>query len=382
VRLPVFHHSGQLIAVINSLIFFVLFFLPLVIFPLKLSPYEKPKVIIFELAVQLLIVILLITKKVIFKKVSLSLLFILALIGLISIYHLLFSHSTLTLFGNPIRFQGTFLLWHLMAFSAISSFVMVRKIPALVPIASALLLLAGALYLNTNINGRAVGTLGEPNALAAVAIFIWPFIFFAEKLKKQISIFAKLAGVVFTLEIIYISQSKSALVALLVQIIFLLLIKFVRLPMGKALTIALILMLSSLILPFLDKSKIFENRLEVWQVSLKTAWQKPMLGWGFGNVEYALEKTAKSFNYNFVRYQYVDSAHNLWLDWWIQGGFVGFAAIAYLVLKSLFNLAEKNNLREIMAFLGIITAMSFNPTSIVTLAAFWWLIGQGFSQKK
>ncbi|OGE08955.1 hypothetical protein A3I53_01070 [Candidatus Curtissbacteria bacterium RIFCSPLOWO2_02_FULL_40_13b] len=371
-----------MIAVINSLIFFVLFFLPLVIFPLKLSPYEKPKVIIFELAVQLLIVILLITKKVIFKKVSLSLLFILALIGLISIYHLLFSHSTLTLFGNPIRFQGTFLLWHLMAFSAISSFVMVRKIPALVPIASALLLLAGALYLNTNINGRAVGTLGEPNALAAVAIFIWPFIFFAEKLKKQISIFAKLAGVVFTLEIIYISQSKSALVALLVQIIFLLLIKFVRLPMGKALTIALILMLSSLILPFLDKSKIFENRLEVWQVSLKTAWQKPMLGWGFGNVEYALEKTAKSFNYNFVRYQYVDSAHNLWLDWWIQGGFVGFAAIAYLVLKSLFNLAEKNNLREIMAFLGIITAMSFNPTSIVTLAAFWWLIGQGFSQKK
>ena len=61
---------------------------------------------------------------------------------------------------------------------------------------------------------------------------------------------------------------------------------------------------------------------------------------------------------------------------------MGFAAIAYLVLKSLFNLAEKNNLREIMAFLGIITAMSFNPTSIVTLAAFWWLIGQGFSQKK
>ena len=190
-RLPVFHHSGQLIAVINSLIFFVLFFLPLVIFPLKLSPYEKPKVIIFELAVQLLIVILLITKKVIFKKVSLSLLFILALIGLISIYHLLFSHSTLTLFGNPIRFQGTFLLWHLMAFSAISSFVMVRKIPALVPIASALLLLAGALYLNTNINGRAVGTLGEPNALAAVAIFIWPFIFFAEKLKKQICMATK-----------------------------------------------------------------------------------------------------------------------------------------------------------------------------------------------
>ena len=151
--------------------------------------------------------------------------------------------------------------------------------------------------------------------------------------------------------------------------------------MGKALTIALILMLSSLILPFFDKSKIFENRLEVWQVSLKTAWQKPILGWGFGNVEYALEKTAKSFNYNFVRYQYVDSAHNLWLDWFIQGGAIGLLIIIFLTFKAFINLSVLNHKRELVALLGIITAMSFNPASIVTLAAFWWLIGLGFSNK-
>lgn len=367
--------------IIHQSILFLLFFLPFVIFPLRLSPYEKPKVVVFELAIQLLIVILLITKKVIFRKISISFLLTLTFISLISIYHLLFLPNTLSLFGNPIRLQGTFLLWHLLVFSLISSLVLIRKIQVLIPILAALLLLAGALFLNTNINGRTVGTLGEPNALAAAAIFIWPFIFFAEKLKKQLSNLTKLAAVVFALEIIYLSQSKSALVALLIQVVFLVLIKLFKLPTARAVVIAVILMLLSYVLPFFDKSKILENRQEVWQVSLKTALQKPLLGWGFGNVEVALDTTAKSYNYNLIRYQYVDSAHNLWLDWSIQAGVIGLAAIIFLVIKSSFNLAKKNKQKELMAFLGILTAMSFNPASVVTLAVFWWLIGRGFKEK-
>lgn len=337
--------------------------------------------VVFEIAIQLSVAILILTKRAVFRKISISLLSVITLIGLISVYHLLFSSSDLSLFGNPIRFQGTFLLWHLMAFSLISCAVVIKKIPSILPIFAAFLLLASALVLNTNINGRSVGTLGEPNALAATAIFIWPFIFFAQKLAAKLSILAKLAAIIFAVEIIYISQSKSALVALLIQLILLVLIKFLKLSNARAVAIALILLFLSYTLPFFDKSKIFENRQEVWQVSLKTALEKPVLGWGFGNVEYALEKTAKSFNYNLIRYQYVDSAHNFLLDWWIQAGFVGLLAIIYLVLKSFFNLAEQNNQKELLAFLGIIAVMSFNPASIATLAVFWWLIGKGFYRK-
>ncbi len=326
--------------------------------------------VVFELAVQLLVLTFVITKRSVFKKINLPFLFALTMIGLLSIFHLIFSQSPLTLFGNPIRLQGTFLLWHLMAFAAISSQATVRKIPALVPIASALLLLAGALFLNPNITGRAVGTLGEPNALAATAIFIWPFI--------NGRFYLRSFALIFAIVIVSLTRSQSAIIAIFLQILTLASIYLFGFT-KKVLVFALILLVLSLSLPFFQQN-LYESREKIWKVSIFAGFFILILGAGFGNAETQIEKAAYYLN-SPIKLNYVDSAHNFLLDWWIQGGILGLLSITFLSIRTLYLLTKKKMAVELVALLGIIAIMSFNPASVVTLAAFWWLIGRGFSHK-
>lgn len=272
--------------------------------------------------------------------------------------------------------QGIFLLWHLVILGLISSRFILTKIPTQIPAIATSLLMLLAFILNKNINDRAVSTLGEPNALAATAIFIWPFIY------AKGSKYAKIFSILFVAVIIILTQSRSGLIALIIQLIFLASITRFNISYMKAGILSSVLLVASLTLPFFKGSLAFENRAEIWEISARAGFEKPISGHGFGNAEKAIADFAKSFNYNNIRYQYVDSAHNIFLDWWIQGGLVGLAAITFLTSKTLLNLFQKDQLREVLTFMGILTTMSFNPSSVVTLVAFWWLVGQGFAVKK
>jgi len=104
--------------VIQVFFLFLILLLPFIINPFGGAFFEPPKVILAEVAIELLTVCYLLRAKLRFKSTLLlpvGVLFGLSLVGL-----WLFPSQTV-LFGNQFRLQGTFLLWHLLLLALVSS---------------------------------------------------------------------------------------------------------------------------------------------------------------------------------------------------------------------------------------------------------------------
>lgn len=360
-----------------AIVFILLFFLPLLVVPFS-SPFEAPKVILAEILIEVLTFSFFIrTSREVIIKIAKSpkvrLIFGLVILSLI---HLIFFRSPITFFGNPFRLQGVFLLWHLLIFSVISSSIKLDQIPKFVYLISLLGLFLGTLIMGGNEAGRAVGTLGEPNALAGAAIFIWPFAWFY-RIPSKFPI--KWIYLLIVLVVIFLSGSRSGLLALAIQVIFLTLTSLRSTT--KSTILCLILIALGFILPLVEGGGWFENRSQVWSTALISGLQNPIFGSGFGNMEYTLKQTSRLINNN-IQYQYVDSSHNFLLDFWVGGGILGLILIISILYISLLGLTRSKNRLLLCAFLGVLTVMSFNPVSVVTLLAFWFLIGQGFNLDK
>lgn len=262
------------------------------------------------------------------------------------------------------------MLWNLLSLALVSSQIKIKISQVLILGLLALQILATFLVL-PNINERAVGTLGEPNSLAAFAVFIWPFVFFGSKRLPQIMAFFG------ALILIILSGSRSGFIAFLIQLIFLFLAHKIRMSLKKNLIITTLLIALTLTFPFIEGGGWYENRAEIWQTAYFTGWLNPLLGAGFGNIDSSLKQSSILLGNN-VQYQFIDSAHNFLLDFWVQGGFVTLGSILFLLYMSLKNYLKRESIREMAVFLGIITVMLFNPVSIVILIYFWWLVGASF----
>lgn len=361
---------------VTGIYLFLLFALPFVVIPLGISPYETYKVIIAEILIEVLLLLKLAHPQSFqfhhFNKrqvILVSLFFALIIVDL-----LLFPGQN-NFFGNPFRLQGILLLIHLLLFSLLASLAKIN-IPKFIPIISLSLLLITALFLGQNNNGRFYGVLGEPNALAATAIFLFPFIYFKQKLTF------KIIGLILSAVIIFLSGSRSGLIALLLQLLFIFLSQKNKISLGKSFLVCLIFLGISLFLPFFDKhSGLYQDRTLVWQTALITGAKSPFVGWGFGNIETAIHTTALALN-NANRVEVIDSSHNFVLDYFVQGGIIGLLILVSMLFLSVKNLILNSKRMELAVLLGLITAMSFNPVSVVILVGFWWITGQGFSHSK
>lgn len=354
------------------LVWFLLFALFLIVIPAGISPFEAPKVLIAEVIIDLLLIIRIFQ----FKKPHLKQLFsgqvlLLGVILFLSLDQLLLFRFTEGFFGNPFRLQGLFLFWHLSLFSFISKDINISQIPKLLYYLSFIFLVVVTLILGVNENSRAFGSLGEPNALAATTLFLLPFVFYkVKRLKKGLLALAFL--------IIVLSGSRAGLIGFGVELLFLGLTNLLKVSILKAALISLFIALLSVSLPFADQGEKLENRGQIWQTAVTAGLKSPILGHGFGNIQAPLAQAAKNLNLP-VQYLVVDSSHNLILDFWIQGGLVGVISLLTLIFLSFQGLIKHKKSLEITAFLGLLTALLFNPLSVVNLLAFWWLLGQGFA---
>lgn len=357
---------------VTGIFIFLLFILPFIVIPFGISPFETYKVIIAETLIEILLFIRLThLRSFEFRKFNTKHLLLIFLLISLAIIDAVVFRSSSNLFGNPFRLQGILLFCHLLVFSLLASQVKL-KIPNFIYISSLLLLLITAILLGQNSNSRFFGPLGEPNALAATAVFILPFIFFRQKLAFRI------IGFLLTLGIIYLSGSRSGLIALLIQASFILLSFKNKVSLSKSFLVCLVLLGMSLFLPFFEKhTGIYEDRSMVWQTAFFAGLKSPIFGWGFGNIESAIHSTALLLN-NAVRVEFVDSSHNFILDYFVQGGIIGVLILGTILFLSIKNLILHSKKMELAILLGLITAMSFNPASVVTLIGFWWIIGQGF----
>lgn len=367
----------------SYLIFFLLFLVQFVYFPIGTSFFEGSKVIFAEILISCLLIFRLYSKNGLrFKQFNKVLLGSLVLLIIVSVFHLVANQTPTTLFGNPFRLQGTLLLWFLISFSVLSSGISVEnKIkPWLIFVILLFQFIFSVIFIGVGAE-RPIGTMGEPNALAANVIFMWPFLFFPKP--KNWKYWALVAvGITIVGVILLITGSRSGIIAFGIQLIFLYLI---RTFYGKALVptvlCVLLIVLSFASVPYFSRGDKYENRAEIWQSALNASSKTPFLGVGFGNGEYALHDGSVRLN-NHLQGHYVDSSHNIFLDYLLQSGVIGLLALMYLIFNTLRQFIARNNIRNITLFLGIIASLSFNPASVVSLLALWWLIGQGAMSSK
>lgn len=356
---------------------FLLFILPIIVLPLGYSYFETPKVFLAESLIQLLFLwfIYKYGPKTFLKvdRVFLTLSLILGLIALNS-----------ALFGNIFRLQGSLLLWHLIVLGLISSLIKPNlKQTFKVALISLIFLLITTTLYGTNPALRVVGSLGEPNSLAAVAVFIFPFVYFG--FGKKVWALAFVA----VLAIVFLSGSRSGAIALGIETLFIILSSIRKLSLVKSGFICLGLVGLSYFTPFWE-SRLrpadsltqfkFEDRAEIWHTATVAFSKSPIWGHGFGNIQQALKEASMEVG-NKVQYQVVDSSHNIFLDYLVGGGIIAFMLLSTLVISSFKGLLESWAMAESAAFLGLVTALSFNPLSVVVLAQLWWLIGQGFHSR-
>jgi O-antigen ligase len=218
---------------------------------------------------------------------------------------------------------------------------------------------------------RAIGTIGEPNALAAVVLFVWPFLYFT---KRPIPQWVKLASLALVFLLIYITGSRSGMIAFIIQLTFIL-ISRTQLSLAKGVVISFLILIVTYSLPFMPQGSIYEQRSEIWHAAVVAGAEKPIIGHGFGNTQVALEASVNKLNNN-LRGSYVDSSHNIFLDWWVQGGFIGLGLFIVLLYKIFRQFIRKEKVMELVLLLGLLAALSFNPASVVSLVALWWLMGQ------
>jgi O-antigen ligase len=152
-----------------------------------------------------------------------------------------------------------------------------------------------------------------------------------------------------------------------------------------------VLLILSLGLPIFERSYFlktntdpmnfrFEDRAQIWQVSLAAGSRSPFFGTGIESVQNRIAAMSKKLNAN-IQYQTVDSAHNIFLDFWIWGGGTGLVLLICLVILTLWNLTRKKMVIETAVMIGLLAVLSFNPTTVSVLAAFWWIIGRSFARE-
>lgn len=351
---------------------FLLFILSLIFIPNLAFGFEQPKVILAEILIEILFFLTLYKKGwKFFKRNPRQLAFLLSSLFLLSIVSLLLNFSEVNFFGNIFRLQGPWLFWHLLIFCLLVPKIGInfKKYRRLYLISLGLLFLS-TVFLGENLATRAIGSLGEPNALAATSLFILSFILVTQNNSL------KIGGFILSAIILHLTNSNSAILALIIQSVFYFLAIMEKYSISKSFLICLALVCTTLITPAIDQGESIENRLKIWDLAFQTGLKSPLIGHGFGNMQ-SLDLQAEKIPGELKNLS-IDSSHNLLLDFWVQGGFIGLGLFLILLFLSLKNLIAQSRVLELMAFLGLFTMSLFNPLSVVNLIGLWWIIGRGF----
>ena len=364
---------------ITSLISLFPFLLAFLVFPFGTSWFEIPKVISMWLIVFCASMIFIWQAKS-WKSLSQSIPFSVLIGGifLLSVVHLLFSHTPVMFFGNTYRLQGVFSLWMLLLFAFIVSQGKKFSHTALAAFIGLLLMTFAAFVAPRDVALRAVGTLGEANSLGAYALFLLPLALTLpkEKYRKKSAIGI---SVLLAIICIFVSGSRSSLVGLIAECLFFFFSQKVRMSVAAGITA--VFLLCSLFLPFLDVKQPFDSRSTIWATAVEAGREKPLFGWGVGNTEVGLRKAAETLQ-TTLRYQYVDSSHNVFLDWWVQGGIVGISLFVGILFLTSLSLIRKKQIALHASLFGILAVMLFNPVSTAILVPLWWIIGQSMMRTR
>ncbi len=345
-------------------------------------PFEVPKVIFFQYFVKILTLIFAfasLTKPKLWKidkKLGLVLVIFLIWSTISSLFGVDIPKSFI---GNYYRNDGLLTLYHLVGFSFLINFFWkenFKKSSSLSFFISSIILSFITMY-EIIIHKFGLGTaatFGNPNFLAGYLAVSLPFSFYLFKER----------GIIIPALAIILIGANSAILALILFLI-LYLVFFANFKFKKYL-ILLFSFLFGLIIIFwsrnyyLENLKVFntEGRVRIFRNVLTGFAKRPILGYGWSNVDYAFDSNVWPLKFDWHDI-YVDKAHSELLEILTTTGIPGliiYLIFIFLVFRKVS--LEKDKLWKFTLLSILILYLFHSQTNVISIAEqmiFWLVVG-------
>ena len=225
---------------------------------------------------------------------------------------------------------------------------------------------------------------GQTNFLVGFILISLPFgIYLFKNSKNKISKSLIILGFLIQFKVIILASSNIGLLGII------LLFPLWKIIENRKYIKYLILPIIITILFFIDLSfkeirnkpeYVAENRVRVYRNIFLGSLEKPILGYGWANTDYAFKKINWPLKFNDDIY--VDKAHMLFLDIFSNTGIIGlisFVTFIFLVLQKIY--IQKNSWSNVL-FLSILMHLFYSGTNVTSISeefVFWTVIGIIFS---
>ena len=384
---------------------FSILFLPLLVLRTTLFPYIFPKIIFFQIAVEIIFalwLILIIQKKEYRPNFKNPLLLSLTIfIGILILSSLFGMDPARSFFSTQERMTGVitsvhFYLWFLVLGSLFRNIADWKKFIWASLTASFLVGLYGIgqklgleLLLKGGV-GRLSSTLGNPIYLSVYTMlnaFLAGFLILQEK--KKILKALLIILILFNLVIMSFGASRGVILSFGISLFLLFIFLIIQLPSKKIkvfLLLLLIFIISGFVFlqtpkaqPFVAKSPLFLKRIvgtrftdikEInwvrtlsWQGAIEGFKEKPILGWGWENYNLVFNKF---FNPRYLEKGFTatwfDKSHNQVLDTLCLTGIFGllsYLAFFFLIFRALFKKSREYKLSLSCVILGLMLVSYF-----------------------
>ncbi len=122
--------------------------------------------------------------------------------------------------------------------------------------------------------------------------------------------------------------------------------------------------------PYWNRPFVTESRERIIRSILNGAWQRPLTGWGWANVDYVFN--ANPWPMKFQSDIYLDKAHSTILEIFAATGIIGLSLYLLIIARGIWLS------RRTAVFLPLVLYLLYsqtNATSIATEVIFWLTLG-------
>ncbi len=375
---------------------------PLFFWPWAAIPYEIPKVLFIERWIEILsiLTIITITSSFIIKRNLDAKIIILLLVFLFStlLSSLIGADFEKSLYGNYYREDGLLTLFHLVALFFIVILIwknswrdlMVKSIVIGSFFVGILNIFSGIKYYIfhdqsvVSWQGALGSTFGQPVFLGGYLLVTMPFIYYcfikSSNYKTRFLFF--LIAIIQVIAII-LTQSLASFLGVILFLAFLF-IESKKLPFRNLILFFLIILFVSLSAFYIWKAtskKVFvaEGRIRIFHKLILSVWQRPFLGWGWANVDYAFKSSI--WPIKFDNDVYLDKAHSHFLEILTTTGIFGllsYIGLTVLIIRNLYRKAYKGkkDLWYKTLLFGFILFLLHSQTNIISISeelTFWFI---------
>ena len=378
---------------VKGLILVGLATMPFVYWPAAKIPYEIPRVMFFLGWAEVLTVLGVLASLGDRRKLAINLrvLFLesvlLGVVVVSSAWGVDFGKSW---WGNYWRFDGILTLIHLISFSAIVAVFLDGDLKAKIPgaiIWSAFVLSVwtigvGVFEMAMHREFIAVGiSFGQPKFLGGYLLVSLPFLAFFSASWKSRSVW--LVEITILSAIVFSGSTSSLMLAITY-------IWFWQLRRGKPwvvfiLSVAALGLIANLGIRKLADFRftgdqelfVFESRERIFKKLSAAFIQKPVLGWGWANVDYAFKSV--DWPVKVERDAYVDKAHSSLMEVFVTTGFLGGLLFVLIVL------ATARKLRGSLWLAPLVIFLVHSQTNVISISEeilFWLMVGVAMGNPK